>query len=239
MTLDYGSFAKASTLIHIAQGAGFMLLGVAEAYSLDNPGRKAALLGPLSLLAAAASIPLIMLALPGAWSLDQLRLALDMRGGFYLFLAFASLLGAAGLSRITQFAAQRHEGAWQALFLFFLAAIGLLYFFMASRVNEEAWRQVMLWHAAAGVTLLLAVLLKAAHIFNGRRFLHVGWATLLLATALQLLTYKESPEAFSLRLVTFEAAPVLPPAAQPDKLPPAGNAGSAPHRSRPNSRLTK
>lgn len=197
-----------------------MVLGAAEAYSLDNPGRKAEIVGPLSLLAAAAAIPLIMLALPGAWSLSQLRLALEMRGGFYLFLAFASLLGAAGLSRITQFAVQRDGGRWQGLFLFFLAAVGLLYFFMASRVNEEAWRQVMVWHAAAGATLLLAVTFKTAHIFLGRRFLHIGWSALLMATALQLLTYKEVPEAFSMRLVTFET-PALPP----DALPPAGNAG--------------
>jgi len=227
MTLDYDSFTSASTLIHAAQGAGFMLLGMTEAYSLDNPGRKATLLGPTALLAAAASIPLLMLALPGAWSLGQLRLALEMRAGFYFFLAFASLLGAAGLSRITQLALGRKEGGWQTLFLLFLALIAFMYFFMASRVNVEAWRQVMVWHAAIGVTLLLAVAFKVAHGFNGRRQLHIGWAMLLMATALQLLTYREAPEAFSLRLITFETAPVSEPPARTDKMPPAVNSGTA------------
>jgi hypothetical protein len=226
MTLDYGSFARASTLIHAAQGAGLLLLGASEAYLLDNPGRKAALAGPLALLAAAAAIPLLILALPGAWSLDQLRLALEVRRGFHLFLAFACLLGAAGLSRLAQVSTDRRGGGWQALFLFFLAAVGVLYFFMASRVNEEAWRQVLVWHAAAGITLLLAVAFKAAHVFNGRRFLHVAWAALLMITALQLLTYKESQGAFGLRLVTFESSPELPPA-RTAKAPAFKNAATA------------
>jgi hypothetical protein len=227
MTLDYAVFAKASTLIHAAQGAGLLLLGAAEAYTLDNPGRKAALIGPLALLAAAAAIPLVMLALLGAWSLEQLRLALDVRRGFHLFLAFACLLGAAGLSRLAQAALDRRGGGWQALFLGFLAAVGVLYFFMASRVNEEAWRQVLVWHAAAGATLLLAVVFKTAHVFSGRRTLHIAWAVLLMAAALQLITYKESEGAFGMRLVTLQSAPELPPSAPPRSATLSKNAATA------------
>ncbi|OGR67631.1 MAG: hypothetical protein A2081_00790 [Elusimicrobia bacterium GWC2_61_19] len=228
MTLDYAGFTKASTLIHVAQGAGLLLLGAAEAYTLDNPGRKVSLVGPLALLAAAAAIPLLILALPGAWNFDQLRLALEVRRGFHIFPAFACLFGAAGLSRFAQAAMGRRGGGWQALFLFFLAAAGLLYFFMASRVNDEAWRQVLVWHAAAGATLLLAVAFKTVHVLDGRRFFHIVWAALLMITALQLLTYKESPGAFGLRLVTFEAAPDLPSVAgRPTAKPLPKNAGTA------------
>ena len=95
---------------------------------------------------------------------------------------------------------------------------------MAWRVNEEAWRQVLAWHAAIGTTLLLAVAAKTANIFSGKRALHVGWAVLLLVTGLQLLTYKETPAAFGLRIVTFQAAPDLP-AAKPAS--PSKNAGTA------------
>jgi hypothetical protein len=228
MTLDYGSFAEASTFIHCAQGAALLILGASEAYALDNAGRKTALIGPLALLAAAAAIPLLMLALPGGWSLGQLRMALEVRRGFHIFLAFAWLFGAAGLSRLTQLLLERRGGGWQALFLFFLAAIGVLYFFMASRVNEEAWRQVLVWHAAAGSTLLLAVLFKSAHVFSRRRFLHVCWSVFLMITALQLLTYRESGGAFGMRLVTLESAPELPAAGPvpPLKTPVSKNAGT-------------
>lgn len=229
MTLDYGSFSQASTLIHAAQGAALLLLGAVEAYALDNPGRKTALIGPLALLAAAAAIPLLVLALPGGWSLAQLRLALEVRRGFHIFLALSCLFGAAGLGRLTQVLMGRRGGGWQAVFLVFLAFIGVLYFAVASRVNEEAWRQVLVLHAAAGSTLLLAVVFKSAHIFTGRRFLHIGWAALLMVTAVQLLTYKESQGAFGMRLVTFESVPEFPPAktTAPRQIQSSKNAGTA------------
>lgn len=212
MTLDYGSFAKASTLIHLVQGSALVLLGAVEAYSLDNPGRKAALAGPAALLLAALAMPALIMALPAGWSLDGLRLALEVRRGFLVFFAFACLFGAAGLSRLTQLALGRSGGGWQNLFFVFLALIGLLYFLLPYRVNEEALREVLVWHAAIGCTLLLAVALKAAYSFSGRRGLHVAWAVLLMITGLQLLTYQERPDSYGLRLVTMESAPppVLP-----------------------------
>jgi len=208
MTIDFDSFARASTLIHITQGAALFVLGAAEIYTRGDQDSRASLAGPLALLAAAIVMPLFMLALPGGWSLTQLRAALEIRKGFYLFVAFACLFGAAGLSRIASRSSK--GGGWRALFLFFLAASGALYFTLAWRVNEEAWRQVLAWHAAIGTTLLLAVAAKAAYIFSGRRALHVCWAALLLVTSLQLLAYKEIPGAFSLRIVTFQAGPQLP-----------------------------
>lgn len=219
MTLDYGTFAKASTLIHLAQGSALVLLGAAEAYSLDNPGRKAALAGPAALLLAALAMPVLIMALPAGWSLDGLRLALEVRRGFLIFFAFACLFGAAGLSRLTQLALGRSGGGWQTLFFGFLTLIGLLYFLLPYRVNEEALREVLVWHAAIGCTLLLAVALKAAHSFSGRRALHVAWAVLLMITGLQLLTYQESPSSYGLRLVTMESAP--PPVAPAKNARPA------------------
>ncbi|MCM2268039.1 MAG: hypothetical protein NDI60_09745 [Elusimicrobiales bacterium] len=224
MTLDYGTFAKASTLIHLAQGAALVLLGAAEAYALDNSGRKVLLAGAAALLAAAVATPLLVLAVTANWSAEQLRLALEVRRGFLLFFAFACLFGAAGLSRLTQVALDRRGGGWQTLFFGFLALIGLLYFLLPSRVNEDAPAQVLVLHAAMGVTLLLAVAAKAAHASLGRRQLHIAWAVLLMITGLQLLTYREAPTTFGLRLVTLESAPETAPAAAKPALKNAGTA---------------
>lgn len=216
MIVIYDGFTAASTLIHSSQGAALLLLGAVEAYSLDKPDNKFRLAGPLALLAAAVAIPLSVLALPAGWSLDTFKPALDARRGFYLFIAFACLFGAAGLSRLTQLALDRKAGGWQAVFLIFLAVCGALYFIVPWRVNEEGWRQTLPWHAAIGTTLLLAVAFKAAYVFSGRRRLHLAWAALLMITALQLISYRETEKAFGLRLVTIESAPQLPPvAAQP------------------------
>lgn len=228
MTLDYGNFAKASTLIHLSQGLALLALGAAEAYLADNSDRRAAIAGPLALLAAALAGPLIIFLLPGGGSLGQARLALEVRRGFHLFIAFACLFGAAGLSRLTRVATGREAGGWEGAFLAFLALAGALYFLMASRVNEEAWRQVLVLHAAIGATLLAAVALKTAHLFSGRRILHVCWAVLLMVTGMQLLTYRESAGAFGMKLVTLQASPRIPAVkAGPAKPAAKKNAGTA------------
>ncbi len=216
MILNYDGFTAASTLIHSLQGAALLLLGAVEAYSLDNPENKVKFAGPLALLAAAIAIPLAALALPAGWSLENFRPALDARRGFYLFIAFACFFAASGLSRLTQLAIGRKDGGWQALFLAFLAACGALYFVLPWRVNEEAWRQTLPLHAAMGTTLLLAVAFKTAYVFSGRRKLHLAWAALLVVTALQLMTYRETESSFGLRMVTMESAPELPAAGTAD-----------------------
>lgn len=212
MIIDFDNLARASTGMHAAQGAGLFLLGAAEAYLHDNPGSRLSLAGPLALLAAAAAIPLVMLGVAGNWRFEELRAVLDVRRGFYLFIALACLFGSAGLSRLAQLSARKEGGGWQAAFLVFLAAAGALYFLMAWRVNEEAWRQVLVWHAAIGGGLVLAAAAKAAHLFSGRRALHFAWCVLLMISAVQLLSYRESPGAFGVRMVTFQAAPEIPPA---------------------------
>jgi hypothetical protein len=212
MTLDFGTFTRASTLIHSVQGLGLLALGAGEAYSADNPGGRAALAGPLALLAAALAGPLIIFWLPGGLNLEQARLALQVRHGFYLFISFSCFLGAAGLSRFMSAADGRKKSAWEMLFLAFLALTGALCFLMASRVSEEASREVMVWHAAMGTTLLLAVALRAAQLFSGRRVFNICWIVLLLATGMQLLIYRESAAAFGVKMVTLQAGPASLPA---------------------------
>ena len=210
MTFNYQSFTAASTLIHIIQGVALLALGAAEACAVDNQVKKLAFAGPLCLLAAAAAIPLVILALLGGWSVEQARAALAERSGFYLFISSACLFGAAALSRITQVSKGAEKGGWYALFLFFLAAAAGLYFILPSRVNEDVWRVVFIWHAAIGSTLLLAVAFKVAYSFFGRRVLQTCWAVMLMITALQLVTYRENDKAFSPHIVAFDVAPRLP-----------------------------
>jgi len=221
MIIDYADFTKASNLIHSIQGGALLLLGAAEAYALDNKGRPFILAAAAALALSGLAMVGAVLALPGGWSFEQFSAALNFRRGFYLFIAFACLFSAAGMSRLTQAALDRRGGGWQALFLALLALAGLLYFMLASRVNEEAWRQVLVWHSAMGATLLLAVAAKVADIFKPRRALHFAWAALLLVTALQLLTYRESQGTFAPRLVTVETPAEVPPAKIPAKNAPA------------------
>ena len=99
MTIDYGDFTRASNVIHWLQGAALLVLGAAEAYALENRGMKFILAAALVLAVSGAAMFAAVLALPGGWSFAQLASALQVRRGFYLFIAFACLYGAAGLSR--------------------------------------------------------------------------------------------------------------------------------------------
>ena len=213
MTIDYGDFTRASDLIHRLQGGALLALGAAEAYAQDNKGKKAVLAASLLFTFAGAAMLAAVLALPGGWSLEQLATALQARRGFHLFIAFSCLYCAAGLSRFMQESFGR--AAWRSVFLFLLALIVGLYFALAWRVNEEAWRQVLVWHSAIGFTLLLAVAVKSADIFLRRRALRLAWAVLLMMAGLQLVSYREAPGAFAPRLVTLESAPEIPPVAVP------------------------
>ena len=209
MTVDYDSFTRASTLIHSLQGGALLLLGAAEAWALKQPARRAGLVGPAALLLAGVLGFAVILAVPGGWSFSALAGALAARGGFRLFIAFSCLFSAAGLSLLMQRTVPS-GGRWQAFFLFFLASIGALYFMLAWRVNEEAWRAVLLPHAAIGGALLLAVAAKAFHSFSGRRALQVCWALLVVAAAVQLLAYREASAAFGPHVVTLEDGPLQP-----------------------------
>ena len=218
MTIDYGDFTKASNIVHWLQGGALLALGAAEAYTLGDKGKKLVLAAALVLAVSGAAMFAAVLALPGGWSFEQLQTALNVRRGFYLFIAFACLYGSAGLSLLMHEALGRSGGGWRAMFLALLALAGGLYFMMAGRVNEDAWRQVMVLHSAIGVTLLLAVAAKTADAFFSRRPLQLAWAALLIITGLQLVTYRETTGAFAPRLVTMESAPEIPADAQPAPL---------------------
>jgi len=210
MTIDYASFSRASGLIHLIQGAALLLLGAAEAYAADNAGRKAALAAGGALALSGVAMFGVILALPGGWDMNQLSEALAARRGFYLFIAMACVFCAAGLSRITGISLGRQGGGWQGVFLALLAFAGLLYFALGWRFQDQP-REALVWHYAMGATLLLAVAARAADSLLKRRPLRLAWAVLLLATGLQLVTYREGPETFAPKLVTLEVTSEAPP----------------------------
>jgi len=212
MTIDYANFTRASNLIHIIQGVSLLLVGAAQAYAADNKESKFPLSAALLLALSGAAMFVVMLALPGGWSFSQLAEALDVRRGFYIFIAFSCVFSAAGLSLFTKELMGRAGTSWQAMGLLLLAFAGILYFLLAWRVNEEAWRQVLVFHAAVGATLLVAVAVKALDTFRPRRALHLAWAVLLLVTGLQLVTYSESDGAFAPTVVSLQSSPELPAA---------------------------
>lgn len=211
MTIDYSDFTRASNLLHAVQGAALLLLGAAQVYAAENRARTLNLLAAAALALSGAVMIAVMLAVPGGWSFGQLSVALTVRRGFYLFIALACIFSAAGLSLLTKEALGRKGGGWQAAFLVLLAFAGVVYFLAASRVNEEAWRRVLVWHSAIGATLLLAVAAKAADILMPRRALRLAWAVLLVMTGLQLITYRETDGAFAARMITMEASSEAPP----------------------------
>lgn len=204
MRIDYSDFTAASNLIHSVQGAALLLLGAASAYSADNKGRRFTIAAGAALALSGAVMLGVMLALPGGWSFSQLGAALELRRGFYLFVALACLFTASGLSLITKEALKRKGGSWQALFLGLLAFSGIIYFLLASRVNDEAWRRVLVWHSSIGGTLLLAVAALAADSFRPGKALRLAGAVLLLMTGLQLVSYRETDGAFAPTLITLE-----------------------------------
>jgi len=93
MTIDYGDFTKASNIVHWLQGGALLALGAAEAYTLGDKGKKLVLAAALVLAVSGAAMFAAVLALPGGWSFEQLQTALNVRRGFYLFIAFACLYG--------------------------------------------------------------------------------------------------------------------------------------------------
>lgn len=206
MTIEYADFTKASSLLHSMQGAALLVLGAAEAYAIDNKGKMPGLAAGAVLALGGAAMFLVVLALPGGWSLEQLSEALAVRRGFYLFIALACVFSAAGLSLITRTVLGRLGGGWQAMFLALLVFAGLLYFALGWRVNGEVLREILVWHYAMGITILLAVAARCADIFLKRRALRQAWAVLLLAAGIQLVTYRENTETFALNLVTLEAS---------------------------------
>ncbi|MCX5786000.1 MAG: hypothetical protein NTX59_09955 [Elusimicrobia bacterium] len=205
--VDPESFRRASTFIHVSQGAALLVLGAVEARALGNKSGKINFLPPAAFLFGSALMLCSMFYFLGGWKLQLFHDALELKGGFYVFSAFAWFFAAAGLSRLMALYMGEKGGLWQFLFLGFLCVIGLLYFSVPYRVNEAAWDPVFTAHTAMGLTLIAAVLMKVFHFFFEKKAFHVIWAVLIFATAGQLIIYREDPRAFEYQLVTIQSSP--------------------------------
>ena len=203
--IDPENFSRASTFIHICQGGALLVLGSVEAYAADNQAEKINFIPPAAFILSAVLMLGSMLYFLGGWQLQPLRDALALKGGFYIFPAFAWFFAAAGLSRLMALRVEVKGGVWQFLFLSFLCLIGLLYFSVPYKVSEAARQRVFAAHAVVGVTLLAAVLAKSLYFFLEKKFFQVIWAVLIFITAGQLLVYRENPRAFEFRMITIQS----------------------------------
>jgi len=194
------------------QGAALLALGLTEAYTPDNPlHKKINLAAPLVFVLSAAGAAAAMLYFLGGWSVKSALFALNIKKGFYIFVALACYYASAGLSRFMYLVSDEKSRGWHYVSLIFLTAIAALYFTMGAKVNEEAADAVGAAHSAIGATLLAAVLARFLHGFLKRKALHVAWAAFLLLASFQLLTYRETRSAFEYRIVTIEAGPETKP----------------------------
>jgi hypothetical protein len=204
MTLfDYTVLERSSNLLHQAQGAGLLLLGLAELLAFFRPSSRLPAAGPLALLLAGLAGLAIMVLVAGGGSPAGLAGAFAERGGFRIFLAFSLLYAAAGLSLLMN--ALLPRPAWRLPGPLLLAACGALYFIFPSRVSDAARDAVWLPHAAAGTALLAGAALLAASHFLARPAARAAAAGLLLTAGLTLSFYKEAPESFGPRRFVLEA----------------------------------
>ena len=214
MTFNPDSYNTASTVMHAAQGAALLVLGLTEAYAVREPGGRMKLASPLVFLLCGTAMLLAMLYFLGGWSLKNALFSLRIKSGFYIFISFACFYASAGLSQLTFFATEEKGRGWHYLFLAFLAVIGLLYFGMSQKVNSGAAVEVAAYHSAFGFTLLAAVIFKFLHGFRPRKAFNLAWIVLLLVSSFQLLSYREVAGAFDLAALKPQAPilMVLPPA---------------------------
>lgn len=212
MTLGPDSFNAASTAMHVMQGAALLALGLAEACPAGAAARrKLDLAASLALVLAAAGAAAAMLNFLGGWSLKDALFALNIKKGFYIFVAFACYYASAGLSRFMYLASGEKNANWDHVSLVFLAASAALYFTMGSKVHEEAAGAVGAANSAIGAAIFAALLARVLHGFFKRKALHIAWAALLLIASFQLLAYRENKSAFEYRLVTVQSGPELKP----------------------------
>ena len=209
MIFNLDSYNSASTVMHAAQGAALLALGLGEAYAARKPGGRIKFVPPLVFLLSAAVMLLAMLYFLGGWNAKDALLSLRLKSGFYIFISFACFYASAGLSQLTFLSSQEQNRGWHYLFLAFLAVIGLLYFGMSKKVNPGAAVEVAAYHSAFGFTLLAAVIFKFLCVFRPRGAFNLAWIVFLLITAFQLLSYREVKGAFDLGMVNLQASPLI------------------------------
>jgi hypothetical protein len=200
MTFNPEGYNTASTFIHVAQGGALLVLGLTEAFAKESDG-KIKLASPAALLAGPAAMALAILYFLGGWSIKSALFSLHIQRGFYIFISLACFYASAGLSQLNFLSSGETRRAWHYLFLVFLAVIAFLYFCVPGKVNPEAEREALINHSALGLTLFFAVISKFIHGLRPRRKFHIIWVSLLLVTAFQLLTYRETPGAFDFHTV--------------------------------------
>lgn len=213
-----GAYNTASTVMHAAQGAALLAVGLTEAYALREPGGRIRFVSPLALLLSGAAMLLAMLYFLGGWSVKGALVSLQLKSGFYIFVSFACFYASAGLSRLTFLSSEEKHRGWHYLFLAFLAVIGLLYFGMSRKVNPEAAVAVAAYHSAFGFTLIAAVIFKFLNDLRPRKALNLAWIVLLLTSSFQLLGYREVEGAFDFRVESARFSPrVFSPAGAVNK----------------------
>lgn len=214
MTLPPAGYNAASTIMHEAQGAALLVLGLNEAYAAHTPGGRIRFASPLTFLLSGVVVLLTMLNFLGGWNVANTLLSLQLNRGFYIFISFACFYASAGLSQLTFLYTEERTRGWHYLFLFFLAVIGFLYFGISQKVSPGAAVEVAAYHSAFGFTLIAAVSFKFLHDFRPRRVFNLVWIVFLLISSFQLLTYREVEGAFDLDTVNLQTSPqIYPPAA--------------------------
>lgn len=213
--------------MHVMQGAALLALGLAEACPAGAAARRNLdLAASLALVLAAAGAAAAMLYFLGGWGPKDALFALNIKKGFYVFVAFACYYASAGLSRFMYLASGEKNANWDRISLVFLAAIAALYFTMGSKTNEDAAGAVGAANSAIGAAIFAALLARVLHGFLKRKGFHLAWAAFLLIASFQLLAYRENKSAFEYRLVTVQSGPELkPPPAAPMQVsrPPFGS----------------
>jgi hypothetical protein len=209
MTLNLDGYNTASTVMHSAQGAALLALGLTEAYAARKPGGRLLFVSPLVFLLSGAAMLLAILYFIGGWSVKTTLFSLQLKSGFYIFPSFACFYAAAGLSQFNAFSSQWKRRGWNYLFLAFLTVIGLLYFGMSRKVNPEAATAVAAYHSAIGFTLLAAVMCKILHEVRPRAAFNLAWIILLFISSYQLLSYREVAGAFDLGAAPMRVSPMI------------------------------
>lgn len=203
MSLDPSTFSKASSLMHFLQGAAFLVLALGQIYLLRGGKKCLRAAGPAAFLLAGIGGFVAILALPGGWSPAVSSQALMARKGFQVLVGLSCLFTAAGLSGFMAMAEGAAGERWYKVSAAFIIFIALLYFLLPWRVNEAARQHALAAHYLTGGVLLPGVLAGLAHAFTGRIVFLRACAFFFIVAAVQLMFYREVPEAYEPYQVTY------------------------------------
>ncbi|MBU2529844.1 MAG: hypothetical protein KKD35_02290 [Elusimicrobia bacterium] len=197
----------ASTLIHMAQGVAFFIIGMMAIYVMEKgemASEKFKFIAPLSFIFAGAITLMVMIGVLGNWSFDSAIAVMKIKPGFFIFMALACVFISSGFSGVLFESDRQKNKVWVYFYLIFIFAIALLYAFMHTRVNGAAEVFVMTHHIAIASTLALALIFKITEFFTEKKSVKILGIVFLLITSFQLFTYKESDNSFKHKKVIFE-----------------------------------